>query len=128
MRVAGRNCLQVAEVCRFEKADMLKYMESAVERGEQFDLVILDPPKLAPTRNSMNRARFHYMKLNALAMQLTTPGGLLMTCSCSGAMTQSGARLAFVRALCAPQFGPTHARRALRCLGRRYLSITAWQL
>lgn len=51
---------------------------------------ILDPPKLAPTRNSMNRARSAYRKLNAQAMQLVRPGGLLMTCSCSGAMTQSG--------------------------------------
>jgi 23S rRNA G2069 N7-methylase RlmK/C1962 C5-methylase RlmI len=49
----------------------------------------LDPPKLAPTRNSPAKATHHYRKLNALAMQLVKPGGLLMTCSCSGAMTQS---------------------------------------
>jgi len=82
---------QVASVCRFEKADIKAYMHEAIAEGaEKFDIVILDPPKLAPTRNSMNRARSAYRKLNAQAMQLVRPGGLLMTCSCSGAMTQSG--------------------------------------
>lgn len=38
----------------------------------------------------MERARVKYVRLNAAAMRLVRPGGLLMTCSCSGAMTQSG--------------------------------------
>ncbi|MEW5304404.1 MAG: hypothetical protein WDW36_007015 [Sanguina aurantia] len=55
----------------------------------QWDIVVLDPPKLAPTKASLPRARMKYVRLNTMAMQLVAPGGLLMTCSCSGAMTQS---------------------------------------
>ena len=51
---------------------------------------MFDPPKLAPTRNSLERATRKYRSLNAAVMRLVAPGGLLMTCSCSGAMSQSG--------------------------------------
>lgn len=46
--------------------------------------------QLAPSRKSLANATRKYRRLNALAMQLVEPGGLLMTCSCSGAMSQSG--------------------------------------
>lgn len=41
-------------------------------------------------RGSLARAAYKYKKLNALALSVVRPGGILMTCSCSGAMTQSG--------------------------------------
>lgn len=53
-------------------------------------MVVLDPPKLAPTRDALPRAERKYRSLNAAAARLVVPGGVLMTCSCSGAMTQSG--------------------------------------
>lgn len=56
----------------------------------QWDVVVLDPPKLAPSKKVLPQATQKYMKLNAAAMQLVAPGGVLMTCSCSSAMTQSG--------------------------------------
>ncbi|RWR88503.1 ribosomal RNA large subunit methyltransferase I isoform X1 [Cinnamomum micranthum f. kanehirae] len=69
-------------------------MKDASSRHESWDLVILDPPKLAPRRKCafqvLQSASGMYRNLNALAMQITEKGGLLMTCSCSGAMTQSG--------------------------------------
>jgi hypothetical protein len=74
----------------FVKADVAAFMQSAVVEGRTWDVVVLDPPKLAPSKKVLDRAAAKYRKLNALAMQLVTPGGLLMTCSCSGAMTQSG--------------------------------------
>ncbi|KAK3233929.1 hypothetical protein CYMTET_55801 [Cymbomonas tetramitiformis] len=80
----------VEGICRFEKADCAKFMKAAAAAGDLFDIVVLDPPKLAPTRGSLRKARHKYRTLNALAMRLVPPGGLLMTCSCSGAMTQSG--------------------------------------
>ncbi len=52
--------------------------------------MVLDPPKFAPNKASLPRATNKYVRLNALAMQATVPGGLLTTCTCSGAMTQSG--------------------------------------
>ncbi|XP_059441498.1 uncharacterized protein LOC132173865 isoform X1 [Corylus avellana] len=74
----------------FLKEDAIEFMKAALSRNESWDLVILDPPKLAPRRKVLQSALGMYRTLNSLAMRLTRRGGLLMTCSCSGAMTQSG--------------------------------------
>ncbi|KAJ1278109.1 hypothetical protein BS78_04G054000 [Paspalum vaginatum] len=74
----------------FIKGDATAFMKGAISRNELWDLVILDPPKLAPRKKVLQSASGMYRSLNALAMQVVKPGGLLMTCSCSGAMTQSG--------------------------------------
>nr|XP_009794742.1 PREDICTED: uncharacterized protein LOC104241503 [Nicotiana sylvestris]XP_016486212.1 PREDICTED: ribosomal RNA large subunit methyltransferase I-like [Nicotiana tabacum] len=74
----------------FLREDATEFMKAAVSRNESWDIVILDPPKLAPRKKVLKSASGMYRNLNYLAMQLTKRGGLLMTCSCSGAMTQSG--------------------------------------
>ncbi len=63
----------------------------------QYDIVVLDPPKLAPSRASLARATTKYSALNSLAMKLVKPGGLMLTCTCSGAMAQSGGFLGIVQ-------------------------------
>ncbi|KAK1304834.1 hypothetical protein QJS10_CPB11g01676 [Acorus calamus] len=75
---------------QFVREDATEYMKGAASRHETWDLVILDPPKLAPRKKVLQNASGMYRNLNTLAMRLTKKGGLLMTCSCSGAMTQSG--------------------------------------
>ncbi|KAM5586889.1 hypothetical protein ABKV19_005693 [Rosa sericea] len=77
-------------IISFVKEDASEFMKGALSRNESFDIVILDPPKLAPRKKVLQNASGMYRNLNSLAMQLTRRGGLLMTCSCSGAMTQSG--------------------------------------
>ncbi|GJN19116.1 hypothetical protein PR202_gb06354 [Eleusine coracana subsp. coracana] len=74
----------------FMKGDATAFMKGAISKNELWDLVILDPPKLAPRKKVLQNASGMYRNLNALAMQVVKRGGLLMTCSCSGAMTQSG--------------------------------------
>ncbi|KAK3156123.1 hypothetical protein QOZ80_2AG0103160 [Eleusine coracana subsp. coracana] len=74
----------------FMKGDVTAFMKGAISKNELWDLVILDPPKLAPRKKVLQNASGMYRNLNALAMQAVKQGGLLMTCSCSGAMTQSG--------------------------------------
>jgi 23S rRNA (cytosine1962-C5)-methyltransferase len=54
------------------------------EAGEQFDLIVLDPPKFAYNRNQIESACRGYKDINLLAFQLIRPGGLLLTFSCSG--------------------------------------------
>lgn len=76
--------------CHFLQADVMDFMKDVRSRGQTWDVVILDPPKLAPSRKVLQRALARYRRLNSLAISLVTPGGLLMTCSCSGAVTQSG--------------------------------------
>ncbi|KMZ71778.1 Ribosomal RNA large subunit methyltransferase I [Zostera marina] len=69
--------------------DASVFMKDAISRKESWDLVILDPPKLAPRRKVLQKALGMYRNLNSLAMKVTKPGGLLMTCSCSGAVAQN---------------------------------------
>lgn len=87
-----------SKVISFVKADATEYMKDAISAGRTWDVVILDPPKLAPTRKVLQRAIGMYRSLNSLAMRCVESGGLLMTCSCSGAMTQSGAFLGVLQA------------------------------
>ncbi|GAB4820138.1 hypothetical protein N2152v2_007184 [Parachlorella kessleri] len=60
----------VAGSCRFVKADVGDFMKQAVAEGQQWDIVVFDPPKLAPNRKSLARALQRYRRLNAQAMRL----------------------------------------------------------
>lgn len=76
----------VAERLSLIQGDAGRYLKDAATRKETFDVVILDPPKLAKTTRDLERARKAYRQINALAMRVVERGGLLVTCSCSGAM------------------------------------------
>jgi 23S rRNA (cytosine1962-C5)-methyltransferase len=56
--------------------------------GEYFDLVILDPPKFAPTISQADRAARGYKDINLLALKSLKKGGYLMTFSCSGGVSE----------------------------------------
>jgi len=58
------------------------------DAGRQFDLVILDPPKFAETRGQVEAATRGYKDINLLALQLLRPGGILVTFSCSGLVSE----------------------------------------
>ncbi|MDA0587759.1 MAG: class I SAM-dependent rRNA methyltransferase [Planctomycetota bacterium] len=79
----------VADRTEFLKADAFKYLEEANARGEMFDTVILDPPKMTRRRSGLAGAMRGYRSLNELSVTLLRPGGLLVTCSCSGLISQS---------------------------------------
>ncbi|MGK9127518.1 class I SAM-dependent rRNA methyltransferase [Olivibacter sp. SA151] len=68
------------------QSDVNKQLKAFKEQGEKFDLVILDPPKYAPSRSSLEKASRAYKELNRLGLLLLSSGGLLATFSCSGAM------------------------------------------
>ncbi|VEU38493.1 unnamed protein product [Pseudo-nitzschia multistriata] len=70
----------------YVKSDIADYMKTC---DEKFDVVVLDPPKLAPSVKALQRASRKYHSLNRDAIKLIgDEGGLLMTCTCSAAMTQ----------------------------------------
>lgn len=75
---------------RFIKEDIADFMRKAADEGKEFDVIVLDPPKLAPTVTALDRAARKYHSLNRDAIKLinSKDGGLLLTCTCSGAMTQ----------------------------------------
>jgi 23S rRNA (cytosine1962-C5)-methyltransferase len=70
----------------FTRGDVRKLLMSFKQERQRFDVVVLDPPKLSRTIRDLDRARKAYRHLNALAMGVVTPGGLLVSCSCSAAM------------------------------------------
>jgi 23S rRNA (cytosine1962-C5)-methyltransferase len=68
------------------QADVNKQLRAFKEEGKKFDIVILDPPKYAPSRSALDRAARAYKDLNRLGLLLLESGGLLATFSCSGAV------------------------------------------
>lgn len=67
-------------------ADAFKTLRRLYDEGERFDLVVLDPPKFAPSREHVDRAARAYKDINLTGFKLLRPGGLLFTYSCSGAI------------------------------------------
>ncbi|QTE36404.1 class I SAM-dependent rRNA methyltransferase [Mucilaginibacter gossypii] len=68
------------------KSDVNVQLRKFRDEGEKFDVIVLDPPKYAPSRSALTRASRAYKDLNRLGMLLLNEGGLLATYSCSGAM------------------------------------------
>ena len=68
------------------EADVFKHLRLLRDQARNFDLIVLDPPKLAPTAQHAERASRAYKDLNLLALKLLRPGGTLATFSCSGAI------------------------------------------
>ena len=77
------NALEPSRIA-FEQADVFAYQRLLRDRGAKFDLVVLDPPKFAPTAAHAKNAARAYKDINLLAFKLLAPGGLLATFSCSG--------------------------------------------
>ena len=70
---------KVSFVC----ADVFDFLPALEEKGEKFDVVILDPPAFTKSRNSIKNAVKGYREINVRGMKLVKDGGFLATCSCS---------------------------------------------
>jgi 23S rRNA (cytosine1962-C5)-methyltransferase len=68
----------------FRQTDVFEHLRELRNRGARFDLVVLDPPKFAPTAAQARNAARAYKDINLLAFKLLARGGLLATFSCSG--------------------------------------------
>lgn len=68
-------------------ADVFELLPELEEKGEQFDVVILDPPAFTKSRNSVKNAMKGYREINMRGLKLVKPGGYFATCSCSHFMT-----------------------------------------
>ena len=80
--------LNNATTMSVEQADAFEKLSSLHEKGEKFGMVILDPPKFARSRASASDALRAYHRINRLGVDLLEPGGILVTCSCSGAISR----------------------------------------
>lgn len=66
------------------EADVFQLLRKLRDQRRQFDVIVLDPPKFAPTASHAERATRAYKDINLLGFKLLKPGGVLMTYSCSG--------------------------------------------
>ncbi len=71
----------------FLDADVNASLRAFIDQGKQFDAIVLDPPKFAPTAAHAERAARAYKDINRLAFKLLAPGGELFTYSCSGGIS-----------------------------------------
>jgi 23S rRNA (cytosine1962-C5)-methyltransferase len=69
---------------RFVQADLFPWLRDVLPNGERFDVVILDPAKLTRDRDTIDDALRKYHDMNKLALMAVKPGGLFLTCSCTG--------------------------------------------
>lgn len=80
---------------QFIEDDATHYLSKA---DEEFDFIILDPPKLAPSHKHLHKALRHYEQINELALRALPANGLLLTCSCSQAVSMQDLQQVLVRA------------------------------
>ncbi len=73
-----------AERAEWREADVFEELRALRAAGERYDLIVLDPPKFAPSPAHAEKAARAYKDINLNAFKLLAPGGLLMTYSCSG--------------------------------------------
>jgi 23S rRNA (cytosine1962-C5)-methyltransferase len=81
---AGLNQVRV----RFVQADLFSWLRDIVATGQRFDVVVLDPAKQTRDREALDYALKRYLDMNRLALQAVAPGGLFLTCSCTGLVSE----------------------------------------
>jgi 23S rRNA (cytosine1962-C5)-methyltransferase len=132
LSLATRNAKLNKLKVEFEEADAFKWLRAAVEKGETYDLVVLDPPAMTKGQQGLGDALRGYKELNLRAIKLLVPGGLLVSCSCTQAVKEAdflstiqsaavdaGARLQELIRLGQPEDHPRHPAMA----ETRYLKI-----
>ena len=75
-------------------ADAFEYLSQQKAEGKTYDLIILDPPAFAKHRDAVKNALRGYQRINAKAIEMIRPGGILFTFSCSQAVDKEAFRLA----------------------------------
>jgi 23S rRNA (cytosine1962-C5)-methyltransferase len=83
----ARNPTLPSMLATWREADVFAELRALRNAAASFDLIVLDPPKFAPTAAHAERAARAYKDINLLAFKLLAPGGLLATFSCSGGVS-----------------------------------------
>ena len=74
---------------RFVQADLFAWLREVLPSGQRFDVVVLDPSKQTRDREEVGHALKRYLDMNRLALQAVAPGGILLTCSCTGLVSEA---------------------------------------
>jgi 23S rRNA (cytosine1962-C5)-methyltransferase len=82
----------------YVKADGFDHLKHLADQKEQFDTIVLDPPRLVSSRSQLDSGLRAYFRLNSLAIQMLRHGGTLITCSCSGRVSRDDFRHMLLKA------------------------------
>ena len=99
LELAANNVRAQGADVRIEKRDALGTLSALPPRS--FDVVVCDPPAFAKGKKHLPAAQAAYAKINREALKRLAPGGLFVTCSCSGLLTEEDFRAALARAFAA---------------------------
>jgi 23S rRNA (cytosine1962-C5)-methyltransferase len=70
------------------QTDLFPWLRETTAAGQRFDVVVLDPAKQTRDREEVDYALKRYLDMNRLALQAVAPGGLFLTCSCTGLVSE----------------------------------------
>jgi 23S rRNA (cytosine1962-C5)-methyltransferase len=113
LRVARMNAeANAISNINFREADVFEVLSAHASARRRFDLVVLDPPAFAKSRQSLQAAARGYNEINRRALQLLDADGILVTCSCSHHLSEAALLEIVARA-------SLDARKKLRVLERR---------
>lgn len=90
LEVAGRNAARngFERICTFREGNSFDELRAFDRTGEKFDVIVLDPPAFTKSKGALEGAIRGYKEINLRALKLLTPGGFLVTCSCSYHMSE----------------------------------------
>jgi 23S rRNA (cytosine1962-C5)-methyltransferase len=82
---AGLNQVRI----RFVQSDLFPWLRDTLATSHRFDVVVLDPAKQTRDREEVDFALKRYLDMNKLAIQAVAPGGIFLTCSCTGLVSEA---------------------------------------
>ena len=85
---ATRNLRLNNVKAKVTQADIFPWLREAQEAGKRWDAVVLDPAKMTRSRDEVIDALKKYLDMNKLALGVVRPGGLFLTCSCTGVVSE----------------------------------------
>jgi len=89
IELAKQNAKLNGVQIRYVQADLFSWLRDIIPNPEQrYDVVVLDPSKLTRDRDDVEQALKKYCDMNRLALQVVAPGGVLLTCSCTGLVSE----------------------------------------
>jgi len=88
LEIAKSNAHLNKTKVKFVQADIFPHLRDLHANGEQFDVVILDPAKMTRDREQIIPALKKYLDMNKLALNVVKPGGVFVTCSCTGLVSE----------------------------------------
>src|SRR5262249_53948160 len=74
---------------RWGQADLFPWLRGTIAPGQRFDVGVLDPAKQTRDRDELDFALKRYLDMNRLALQAVAPGGLFLSCSCTGLVSEA---------------------------------------